>query len=146
LEELRSQENEFAAKRGDWYQKNLMLNYSGLMDDAEFGTKVWNVMHEELSSNFSSDISTLLWAMKGFLEDYVSFEGVSKRLDDLLANEKNRVPEGWKSYKVVYDELGCAVPQEFYCYAPDTNKAKELLYKVMEEDVIKVIEIKEDEL
>jgi len=146
LEELQSQENEFAAKKGDWYQKNLMLNYSGLMDDAEFGTKVWNVNHEQLSEDFGSSISTLQWAMRGFLEHYEKFEEVRKRLDDLLANEENRVPEGWKSYKVKYNEKGCSAEQEFYCFAESPSKAEVFCRMVNGNDVLSINKTEEAEL
>ena len=145
-EELQSMENEYAAKRGDWYDRNLMLNYSGLMDDAEFGTKVWNVNHEQLSEDFGSSIRTLRWAMRDFLEHYEKFEEVRKRLDDLLANEENRVPEGWKSYKVMYNEKGCSAEQEFYCYAPDSETAFGFCRKVNGSDVLSINEAEEVKL
>ena len=146
LEELQSKENEFAAKKGDWYQRNLMLNYSGLMDDAEFGTEVWNVNHEQLSSNFGSSISNLQWAMRGFLGHYEEFYKVSKRLDDLLANEKNRVPEGWKAYKVMYDEKGCSCEQEFYCYADSPSEAEVFCRMVNGNDVMRIKKTEEADL
>lgn len=146
LEILQSQENEFSAKKGDWYQRNLMLNYSGLMDDTEFGAEVWSVNHEQLSEDFCSSISTLQWAMRGFLEHYEKFEEVRKRLNDLLANEDNRVPEGWKSYKVKYNEKGCSAEQEFYCYAPDSETAFELCSKVNGSDVLSINEAEEVKL
>lgn len=145
-EELQSMENEYAAKKGDWYDRNLMLNYSGLMNDAEFGTKVWNVNHEQLREDFGSSISTLLWAMRGFLEHYEKFEEVRKRLDDLLANEENRVSDGWKSYKVKYNEKGCSTEQEFYCYAPDSETAFEFCRKVNGSDVLSINEAEEVKL
>ncbi|MGM9780124.1 MAG: hypothetical protein ACI3ZD_17585 [Prevotella sp.] len=138
LEELQSRENEFASKKGDWYQRNIMLNYSGLIDDTEFVAEVWNVNHEQLSESFGSSISTLQWSMNGFLEQYDSFERVCKRLDNLLANEKDRVPKGCKAYKVMYYEKGCSCEQEFYCYANYQSEAELLCRTVNGNDVLRI--------
>jgi len=84
--------------------------------------------------------------MRGFLEHYEKFEEVRKRLDDLLANEENRVPEGWKSYKVKYNEKGCSAEQEFYCFAESPSKAEVFCRMVNGNDVLSINKTEEAEL
>ncbi len=143
-EELQSEVEEFNAKKSDWYDRNLMLNYSGLMDDKEFQENVWNVMHKQLSNDFDSTIHTLQWAMEKFSERFEEFEKVSSTFDAIRSKEKDRVPEGWKSYKVKYNEKGCAVEQEFFCYAPSVEKAFEFCKNVNGSDVLSINGAEED--
>lgn len=143
-EELQSNVNEFSAKKSDWYYHNLMLNYSGLMDDEEFEKKIWKVNHEQLSTDMGSEINTLQWAMKDILGKYEYFKKVCDTLDGILANEANRVPEGWKAYKVMYNEKGDDVEQEFYCYAPNEETAKQFCRKNRGNDVLSINKVEEE--
>lgn len=125
LQEMQVEFKEYERKKSAWYYNQLKQHYSGLSNDEEFQKDVFDKFLSLHSHFYVDDITSMIECIEKRLK---FFEQENGRLDKVIAEAKNKVPAGWKSYKVKYTEEGWE--DEFFCYAPSAEKAVEFCKQV----------------
>ena len=142
LQEMQEDFNEYDRKKSAWYNDQLEQHHSGLITEEEFKNEVVD-KYLDLHSYFY--VGDIIGTIEN-LEDCLTFFGKeNERLDKIVAETKNMVPEGWKYWEVEYKDSQCVVKEHQNFYAPTPEQAGEMCKKVytFEHNTIDIIEVKE---
>ena len=143
IDEMKTEVNEFNAKKGDWYDFHLQLYRSGLMSDEQFKRDIWKET-QNMNTCFDDDLYTLQRLVIVLYKRYESFKQLMEHLDRVVACSR-RKPNNWKEFEVKFKDSNFGHIEKNRFFATSENYAVQMCMKYYknEENEVDIIEVKE---
>ena len=143
LEEIQREVNDFHNERSEWYDKQLQLLRSGLMNDPQFDKFVWREQ-KEMHTGLDDTLYAIQNLVRNLDKGYENFCQTREHLHRVVSGSPFHKPWDWKEWRITFEEKGCSVPQVEDYYGPSSEYAKQKCLQYHEKyDPIQITRIEE---
>ena len=133
IEEMQDECSQFREKKSDWYDFQLCRWHSGLKTKEQFNKEVFD-KYQEIDTLFDDDLFSLQRGILNLETRYRKFDDVSKKLDKIVEDSDKNIPEGWKLWKVTFNDSDYASLDSRTVYGPNEEYAKNRILAIQKRD------------